>query len=304
MGRYLEEYKGQLLSVAAKKIGLEDIRTGGSGVARKILKLLSIRPHYSHEIAKSLKLNEQLIYYHTRKLEGAGLIEEERREAVQGGSARYFRLCAPAFSVVLGKMQETEQVRAQIDVHQQFLNPFISEGRPSFHMVVGSPDAHGPSMVRAKDGGYASDLALFLGSFCSERPGPVLRLDTEFAHSQFKDNLIVIGGPIVNTVAMKINKKLPIRFDEEGMSIVSKSGKVYEGDEIGIIVKTPNPYAPKKSILYIAGRRQAGTKAAILAFLLKFDKLIETHKEGRIARVVRGLDLDSDGVIDDVVFEA
>ncbi|MBR9692897.1 hypothetical protein GOV07_03100, partial [Candidatus Woesearchaeota archaeon] len=54
----------------------------------------------------------------------------------------------------------------------------------------------------------------------------------------------------------------------------------------------------------IAGRRQPGTKAAILAFLQRFDELIagNAHDSKIVAHVVEGRDLDSDGVVDDVKF--
>ena len=50
------------------------------------------------------------------------------------------------------------------------------------------------------------------------------------------------------------------------------------------------------------------TKAAILAFLKHFGELIKEQDKERgpgehgLARVVEGRDLDSDGVVDDVVF--
>ena len=57
-------------------------------------------------------------------------------------------------------------------------------------------------------------------------------------------------------------------------------------------------------ILHIAGLRNSGTKAAILAFLKHFNEV----KKGNLydytfeSHVVEGLDLDSDGIVDDVEF--
>jgi DNA-binding PadR family transcriptional regulator len=305
MGRYLEENEDGLRSLPCNAMSLTQLKAGGSAMAQRILALLAQRPRYSHEIAKELKVHEQKVYYHVRKLEQAKLIREERREEISGASAKYFRLASSGFAVLLAEPQPSTAIRLEKEEHRRFLAPFISEGKPDFLIVVGSPDAHGPQMARGKDGSYAIDLGLFLGSFLSEHPGPVMKLDTEFRKEDWKRNLIIIGGPIVNTVTERINKSLPIRFVEDGKKILSTiTTTTYESDEIGVVEKIPNPFAKEKAVLFIAGRRQAGTKAAMLAFLRHFDELISGNakKRGVMARVIEGRDLDSDGVVDEVRF--
>jgi len=304
MPRFVDEKEGILVSVRSKEIGLTQLKTAGSGLAQQILALLAEQPRYSHEIAKRLKVHEQKIYYHVRKLEQAGLIEQERREEVSGATAKYYRLAAPSFTVLLTEPEPTTRITAKKPSHEAFLTPFINDGQAEFLIVIGSPDAHGPQMARAKDGGYAIDLALFLGSFLEEQPPLVVKLDTEFKEEDWRRNLIVIGGPIVNTVAARINEKLPIRFKEDGKTFLSTVTKQeYDSDEIGIIVKANNPFARGKKILFIAGRRGAGTKAAIIAFRKHFDEIVASAKrDNTVARVVEGRDLDSDGIVDAVKF--
>lgn len=281
-------------SLEGKQVSFAQIKAGTSPLAQDILHLLSAQPSYSHEIAKQLGVHEQKVYYHMRRLEESGLIEEESRYTIQGGSAKYYRLAAPSFALLLKELEPATQISMIPEQHAAFLHPFIVDGKQDFQIIVGSAEAHGPSMTRAKDGSYAIDLALFLGSYC-DRPKPVMKLDTELR--DWKQNLVIIGGPIVNMAAAKVNPHLPVKFLEDGKTIYSeKTGKKYDKDEIGIIVKAPNPLAKGKHVLFIAGRRQAGTKAAILAFVNHFNEILGT------SRVVEGRDEDSDGVVDEVVF--
>lgn len=295
-----------LRSILCEQRSLTQLKRATSPLAQRILRLLVQRPGYSHELAKRLQVHEQKVYYHVRKLEAAGLIREERRADVNGASAKYYEAVAPAFSVLLTEMRPSARIQALPRTHERFLAPFIEEGKQEFLIVIGSPDAHGPRMTRAKDGGYAIDLALFLGSHLVERPTPAVKLDTELREEDLRNNLIVIGGPIVNTLAARINAKLPIRFKEDGKTIVSTLTKTtYDSDEIGLIVAAANPFAPGKRLLFIAGRRGAGTKAAIIAFLRRFDELIAGNRNDptAMARVVEGKDMDSDGLVDDVSFK-
>ncbi len=306
MGRFVDETKGRLASLACEPRSFTQLKAGGSALAQRVLALLSERPRYSHELAKLLKVHEQKVYYHVRKLARAGLIRQERQEEIRGAAAKYYTLAAPSFSVLLEEPRPTTRIGAVAPRAATFLAPFLKDGKQDFLIVVGSPDAHGPGMSRAKDGGYAVDLALFLGSHLAERPVPAVKLDTELREEDLRRNLIVIGGPIVNTLAKRINPKLPIRFQEDGKTILSTITKrTYDGDEIGIIVKTENPFAKGKGLLFIAGRRGAGTKAAIIAFLKRFDTLVEgnTHRPGMLAHVVEGKDMDSDGLVDDAAFK-
>ena len=58
---------------------------------------------------------------------------------------------------------------------------------------------------------------------------------------------------------------------------------------------------PSKSMLVVAGKRYSGTRAAIVAFLKHFTQ-IQTgniHNSKIAAKIVEGVDLDSDGIVDD-----
>jgi hypothetical protein len=62
-----------------------------------------------------------------------------------------------------------------------------------------------------------------------------------------------------------------------------------------------SPFSKGKEILVLSGRRFKGTRAAIVAIVKYLKKIAEGNKfNGNIARVVRGIDRDADGIIDDV----
>jgi len=47
-------------------------------------------------------------------------------------------------------------------------------------------------------------------------PDLSVKLDTEIRMEDLENNnLIVVGGPVVNAITEKFNAKLPIKFDEE-----------------------------------------------------------------------------------------
>lgn len=277
----------------------------------KILKTLASQPMYSRQLANYLKVDEQTIYYHIKLLEKTGLIKLQKREEKKGAVAKYY--VAESLNLVLNLAEPKDVEEFPLpaiplsEKSRQFLHPHVKNGKLDTLIVIGSPDSHGPYRSQARDGHYAVDLALFLGSISRCEPEFITRLDTEIREGDMKRNLILVGGPIVNTVTYKINEKLPIYFDIMHQShIVSKiSNKTYYEDECGIIVKIPNPFNPDETgILILAGKRYWGTRAAIIAFVKHLDEVAENnfYNPDVPARVVKGIDEDSDGIIDTVEF--
>ena len=74
--------------------------------------------------------------------------------------------------------------------------------------------------------------------------------------------------------------------------------------EIRVIGIDDSPFNKDKYILVVAGKRFSGTRAAIIAFLKDFKKITNgnIHNQNIKAKVVEGIDLDSDGIIDDIEF--
>jgi DNA-binding transcriptional ArsR family regulator len=277
-------------------------------LALKILKELGRKPGCPMDIARSLKVHEQKVYYHIRKLEKLGLIKVIKMEERVGATAKIY---APISSVVSFKLFEGEKIH---DVKTRagelkFLKPFIEEGKFNSIIIVGSPDPHGKYKAPASDGYCAIDLGMFLGQFIKDSKIPYYKLDTQVREKDLKKNIILIGGPKTNIIADKINKKLPIYYDysEEFLqwNIVSSISKtVYREAQIGFVTRIPNPFSEDKEILIFSGKGFRGTRAAVLAFVTHLKKIMKGNSADPniIANVVHGIDVDSDGIIDEVEF--
>jgi DNA-binding transcriptional ArsR family regulator len=302
MSFFVEETNEGKRVYRTKVLHPKNLRVLGSELALKILAELAKKPQSAMDIARKLKQHEQKIYYHIRRLAAAGIIQLERTEERVGAVAKIFSILHPYVATKLFDGEHLPDVKtkaAEID----FFRNFVRDGKLDATIVVGSPDPHGKYGAQASDGSAAIDLALFLGTFLNEAQ-PNYKLDTELREEELKNNLIVVGGPKANIVIDKINTKLPIYFDtKRDFDIVSSITKsIYTGDEVGILVKMKNPFNKNKEVLVISGKRFKGTRAAILALIKYFRKIRVESKNDFVAKVVRGIDRDADGKIDDVEF--
>ncbi len=297
--------KNRTYSLPTREIKPKLMKAVSSDLALSILKILSEKPGYAFEIAKKLKINEQKVYYHIRNLEKAGFIRVIKREEKAGATAKIYSTEKPSFFFKLKNFEEAQRI-IQVRSESSFLNDFIKDGELDAKIIVGSPDPHGPERARSRDGYYGIDFALFIGTFLTYVPGLNVKLDTEVRESELKENLILIGGPVINKITEKVNDKLPVKFvKNNGWNVYSElSKKEYVEEEIGIVVKAKNPFNKNKRILVIAGKRYSGTKAAIVSMLKYFDKVKKGNNYNKkiTAKIVRGLDLNSDGIVDDAEF--
>ncbi|MFQ6020859.1 MAG: ArsR family transcriptional regulator [Candidatus Aenigmatarchaeota archaeon] len=305
----LEKKKDSTTMLPARILEPNQIRKALSPLAWKILKLLAEKSYYPKELGKKLKMHEQKIYYHIRNLEKAGLVKIEREERRRGALTKYYSITDPAIALVLKPLEPATKLFSTKKDHENFLYPFIENGKFNATIVIGNPEPHGPTKERGHDGLYATDLALFLGTFLNHIPSSSIMFDTEI--KDLKKNLILIGGPGVNAITTKVNNKLPIKFKKVKYRnnyytgfYSNLSKKTYSDESYGIIVKTKNPFDKTKYILVVAGIRYFGTYAAVLAFLTKFDDLVKGNPHNRKihARIIDAIDIDSDGKIDLVEF--
>ncbi len=284
-----------------------------NATAWQILLLLSKKPMYPAEIAKALNVHEQKVYYCIKQLRGAGLLELQKTEEKQGALAKYFSSKFDCFAIAPSLEQAArkkefsfarEKKKELPQSIKQFFEPFITEGRLDCKIVVGSTDPHGEFKARARDTHLAVELAAFLASLANEVSFPLVFLDTMIQSIEDENsNLVIVGGPITNKLSSELNQHLPIRFVSSNGHFVIKStvtGKEYSEDAIGIIQKIQHPKFAKKSILLIAGNRNSGTKAAIIALIKQLSEAVKPNlfDKTKHAKVVEGLDLDSDGQID------
>ncbi|MBS7287603.1 MAG: S-layer protein [Candidatus Freyarchaeota archaeon] len=275
----------------------------------RILTALAEESTYPRRLAEKLGMKEQIVYYHLATLRDAGLVYVSKKEEVKGAVAKYYSTNFKSVSLVFsenGISVKPSQILRLGESVMEFLTPFIEKGEFNSKIIVGSPDIHGPYRAQSRDTHYAVELAAFLGSISGKVGSGIVKLDTEVREDDLKGNMIVVGGPVTNMVANRINDILPLRFDmkEQNRILSLITGRIYYEDECGIVVKTTNPFNPQSRILLLAGKRFQGTKAAILAVTKHIDDVAKNNSfdPSVPARVVMGYDLDGDGVIDDVEF--
>lgn len=301
MAYLVEETEEGQVSYKTLLVNPKNFNVLNSELSLKILHEISKQPSCAMDVARRLKQHEQKIYYHLRRLEGAGIIKILRTEERVGALAKIYSVSSPFVSVKLFDGERTVDVKTKVkDI--EFFKPFIDKGKLNATIIVGSPDPHGKYGAQASDGSAAIDLALFLGTFLRSS-SLNYKIDTQVRDNDLQNNLILIGGPKANILIDRINSKLPVYFDtKHDFSIVSSFSKtVYTDDEVGIIVKMDSPLAKGKHILVLSGRRFKGTRAAIIGIIKYLRKISDGNKfNSCLAKVVQGIDRDSDGIIDDI----
>ena len=290
----------------------QKLKTVLNKLSWKILQLLSEKEMYPMEVAKKLKVHEQKVYYHIRKLTKAGAIKVVREEEKQGAVAKYYKALFPAMGVELPFGYQKINGFPVIKINekmQHFLSPIIKESVFDGKIVVGSPDPHGPFKAKARDGHYAAYLTFFLGQSVNLPEDFAIKLDVDVkAEKDENNNLIVIGGPGTNLITQEVNEFLPIHFNmipsEHGFvlgGLVSEKTKmVYTADSMGVIARIANPWNKEKTVIVLAGNKAVGTKACVLALTKFGDKTLKKFRTNKFAVVIQGFDLDGDGKVDSI----
>lgn len=278
-------------------------------VFQKILE----KPSFPALLAKELSMNEQKVYYYIKQLRNSDLIHLEKTEERNGAFAKYYSAVSTSFSIVpnlqsMAKQSGIVSGRGKDPKTPEILKEFSKNGSFSGKIVVGSPDPHGFFKARARDGHLAAELTAFIGSNFSGFDTPLVYLDTMVKDiKEENSNLIILGGPVTNKLCDQVKKYLPIKFVPSGGNWIIKSdlsGKEYSDDSTGVIEKISHPFFKNRCIMVLAGKRNAGTIAAIIALSKKTKQASKPNNfDGKtFAKVVEGLDVNGDGLIDEVEF--
>lgn len=186
---------------------------------------------------------------------------------------------------------------------QPFLDDFAKDGVLDAWIVPGATTPHGPFLTAARDTPYAAQLGLWLGARFGSRGGLAVKLDTEVKAEGFeRSNLIVFGGPVANIISLDLNAHLEVSFDWAQMWRLrsGRTGQSYSEEAIGLVAKVSSPWTDGAWVLLLAGLHYPGTIASLLALTDHADDLLRGYEGGSLYRVVRGLDRDGDGRVDDV----
>ncbi len=277
-----------------------------SPLAWRILQELAKGPDYPNALAARMKVHEQKVYYHVRRLESAGFLKVIREEPKRGASARVLAPTADAFAILLKGRSASVPFPAlpRAGILSRFLEEFSRDGTFEGVLVVGSPYPHGPFVTTARDSPYAVELGFFLGRLFEAPKGLVTRLDTEVkAMGAGRDHMILVGGPVANIITMDLNPHLAVSFDWKQAWHVdsSRTHRTYAEEDTGLIAKVRNPWNPERTVVVLGGLHYRGTLASILGLTQFADEVLAGYEPGReFYRVVSGADRDGDGRVDSV----
>lgn len=277
-----------------------------SPLAWRILQELAKTPDYPNALAERLKVHEQKVYYHVRRMEAAGLLKVVREEPKRGASARVLAPTAEAFAIVPKSRGASVPFPAlpRSGVVSRLLEEFSHKGMFEGTIVVGSPYPHGPFLTTARDSPYAVQLGFFLGRLFTAPKGLVTRIDTEVkAAGAGRENMILVGGPVANIVTMDLNPHLAVNFDwKQAWRVEStRTHRSYTEEDVGLVAKVRNPWNPEKVVVLLSGLHYRGTLSSILGLTEFADEVLEGYAPGQdFYRVVLGQDRDGDGRVDSV----
>ncbi len=293
----------RIISDEGKSLGCKEMNEESIGVLSEerlqMLKLISKEPMYPAQIARKMGMQVQAAYYHIRLLEKAGLAGFVEYEERGGGMAKKFSSVSDSLAIVLNDKGWGEY-REKKEKVPGLLKPFIRNGVFDGRVVLGSPDPHGKYRARGNELCMV-EFSMLLGQYAGFS-FPLYSLDTEVNEKDKEGNLVLAGGPKVNTLVAEVNKHLPIRFEERSFDVYSTlSGKKY-GENIGLVELVENPFNKKKKVLLLGGLNQNGTRAAVLALVTRMREIGggNTYNQDIIAKVVEGFDDNGDGVVDAV----
>jgi DNA-binding transcriptional ArsR family regulator len=237
----------------------------------QIMELLSSdETLYAKSIAKKLELSEQKVHYHLTQLRDAGLIIPVGVRPIKRGRAKLFKPVANQFILSLPKQDLNGGETA---FNRIFLKTVCQKGRFSGKIVVGSAEPHGRYDAISRDGFLTGELCWYLGNHLTIQRGFVPHyvstdLNYEKVNGNKKNNLILIGGHITNTLTAHYNTVLKSKFD-----IYFSENRIMSGDKAfphpahALVALLKNPEASNFWILILAGVRSLGTQAAIYAII-------------------------------------
>jgi hypothetical protein len=148
-------------------------------------------------------------------------------------------------------------------------------------IVVGSKLDHGPY----KKGSMNEDWEA-ARNLQSKFNLAAIKSDTELNEKERNNNnLILVGGPLVNTITHDVSGYLPISLSSITQGGVNMkgvystiSGKYYQGREFGIIEVIPNNVNPRKIIIVAFGLNREGTTASVDMLTNNIDELDTMNK--------------------------
>jgi hypothetical protein len=304
-GELTYEKDGQAFSSKVKLFNeARQISSLSSPLSFKILKLSTERQMYAREMARTLGVSEQTVYYHVRRLIIAGLLEVVENTPLRGAVAKKLAASSDGIAVLFRSSHSETRPATRSSLLASFFREFLSDHVFNGFLVVGSPEPHGPFRAAARDGHYSAELGFALGGLAAISGDFVVRLDTDVKVDRAYDaNLVLFGGPATNVLTAEVNRHLPVHFDESNYwaGLIDDGGRRFNGETDAVVAKLPSPLKNGRHVIVLAGIRHEGTKSAVIALTRQPEEVLGGYSgQDVFARVVKGYDQDGDGKIDRV----
>ena len=264
--------EGESYSLQTKQLQPQQVALLKNEIVQKILLSIQKTSKYPKQIAKEISVHEQNVYYYIKKLERNTIITLDKTEDINGTQAQFYKLSSASFFIQFEEFERGGTLKEKVS---PYFEEFISSGKLNTIIVVGSPEPHTEFNAVAKDGHYGMYFCLFLGSYLSSLQNLQVKLDTQLTDEDLKNNNIIsIGGVIVNAVSKTLNEYSPIHYTHRTKQFESSlSKKIYNESNIGVVCKFENPFNSRKKVILISGIGKKGTETAVLSFLHHFDTI-------------------------------
>ncbi|MHA2223814.1 MAG: ArsR/SmtB family transcription factor [Candidatus Hodarchaeales archaeon] len=249
---------------------------------------------YAKRISEILEISEQKVHYHLTQLRDAGLLIPIGVQSIKRGRAKLFKPVARQFILSLASLATPNSETA---FERVISKNFCQHGQLSGKIIVGSAEPHGKYDAISRDGYLIGELCWYLGNHLPlQKEGISLSqiitdVDYEKIKTDHKNNLILIGGHITNTLTAHYNKFLKKKFDIQFIENKIVSGnEEFSSPTHGLISLFRNPQDPEYKVMILAGVRSLGTQAAIFCITSDFcDSLSNKHE---FATILQGKSRD------------
>jgi hypothetical protein len=212
-------------------------------------------------------------------------------------------LLAAVLGGVIFALWRTVRIRLLFRGDRAFWQPFLTE---PFHVVIAeflSKEVKEFEMAGLTGLGEVHALVDLLSRFSNAQlpTGLNLKVPNESSSAILSDNLIILGGPDVNSAALKVKdahiSSVAVERDVMDQNFIldletsktyapSKETKRVSGKNVdvvrdyGLIIRAKNPFNPKRNILVISGAYGYGVIAGVQVCLEKAAELHKMHPEG------------------------
>lgn len=250
----------------------------------KIMELLvNDETQYAKSIAKTLGLSEQKIHYHIALLRDEGFLTPTKVVPIKRGRAKLFRPVSSNFLLSLGKNIPSLSETAFNII---FEKEFVDQGQFNGKVIVGSAEPHGNYDAVSRDGYLAGNLCMYIGTHLPLQQGNNHRhfvctdLDYKPRNSNYRENLILIGGHITNILTSQYNNVLKSKFDIFFLEnrIVGVKNE-FTRPTHGLIAKFKNPRRKNSWVLVLAGVGSLGTRAVIHSIIFDCCEILGLEDE-------------------------